>query len=186
MRTLIGGVAVCLAALTLAACGDDRTETPDSEAAMAPASATLAEVLEGGDHDRLSAVVANAGLDGVLDGVGPYTVFAPTDPAFGADVDFSDEAMSAQAAALLRAHIVPGAITRADLRAAIDDAGADGAQMRTMADTLLTFRRDGEAITVSADGGPTARLSGAEDIATNGVVQPVDAMLVAPEPAGAA
>lgn len=183
MRTLIGGAAACLAALTLAACGDDRTTAPEGEAAPAPSSDTLAQTLGGGDHDRLSAAVANAGLGEVLEGVGPYTVFAPADSAFGADADFADEAMSAQAAALLRAHIVPGAITRADLESAIDNAGADGAQMRTMAETLLTFRRDGEAITVSTDGGATARLSGDEDLASNGVVHPIDALLVAPEAA---
>lgn len=184
MRTPIGAAAACLAALTLAACGDDPATAPEGDAAPAPSSQTLAQTLDGADYDRFSAVIDNAGLDEVLGGVGPYTVFAPADAAFGADADFADEEMSAQAAALLRAHIVPGAITRADLEAAIDAAGADGAQMRTMADTLLTFRREGDAVTVSAEDGPTARLSGVEEVARNGVVQPIDALLIAPEPAG--
>jgi len=50
--------------------------------------------------------------------------------------------------------------------------------VRTMADGLLTFTREGEAIVVTAEDGATARLTGGETVAANGVVQPVDGVLV--------
>ena len=53
--------------------------------------------------------------------------------------------------------------------------------MRTMANTLLTFSRDGEAITFTAENGAKGRLMGEERLASNGVLQPVDALLVRPE-----
>jgi len=106
-------------------------------------------------------------------------VFAPADAALAtAGGDLSGEAMKAQSAALMRAHILPGSLTRADILAAITRGGAVGAQMRTMADGLLTFTRDGEAVIVTAEDGALARLTGDETVASNGVIQPVDALLV--------
>jgi uncharacterized surface protein with fasciclin (FAS1) repeats len=167
--------------LSLAACGGE-TEKADggTGASPAPSSRTLAAAIgDEGDLDTLQAVVANAGLSDVLEGKGPYTVFAPADAALAtAGGDLSGAAMKAQSAALLRAHIVPGSLTRADILAAITRGGAGGAQMRTMADGLLTFTRDGEAVIVTAEDGAVARLTGDETVASNGVIQPVDALLV--------
>ena len=168
-----------LCVMTLAACsgGDGKA---DGTAADAPSSRTLTATLKG---DRafgtLERVLDNAALGAVLDGKGPYTVFAPSDAAFTASAgDLGDEAMKAQGAALLRAHIVPGALTRADIRAAIDRGSSGTAEMRTMANSLLTFSKDGDALIVTGDNGARGRLTGDETLASNGVVQPVDALLV--------
>ena len=85
--------------------------------------------------------------------------------------------MRPQAAALLRAHIVPGVLTRRDIVAAIEAAHNEPVEMRTMADTMLTFARDGEAILVSTPDGARARLTGEESAVGNGVVQPIEGML---------
>ena len=117
----------------------------------------------------------------MLDGVGPYTLFAPADPAFPADsapIDVADESRRAESAALLQAHIVPGALTRQDIEAALAGDADGRVQMRTMANTLLTFSRDGSAIVVTSEGGARGRLTGEEKVASNGVMQPVDALLV--------
>lgn len=170
-----------LCVLALAGCGDGAGKT-DGTGAATPSNRTLAATLKG---DRafgtLERVLENAALGEVLEGTGPYTVFAPADAAFGAAAgDLGDEAMKAQAAAMLRAHIVPGALTRADIEAAIDGDATSSVQMRTMANSLLTFTREGETVIVSGDNGARARLTGEETLASNGVVQPVDALLVAP------
>lgn len=170
-----------LAALALAACGagDDKAA---ADGAPAAATRTLAATLDGAaDLATLDRVVDNAGLSTVLAGKGPYTVLAPADPAFAADAagtHFTDQTQRAAAAALLRAHILPGALTRADIRDAIARAGPGGARMRTMGDSLVTFTLDGETIVVTATDGARARLTGGEAAASNGVVQPVDALLV--------
>ena len=165
-----------LAALALAACGERETEGP----AGVPAAVdeTLAQVVDGGDLSTLEGVIEKAGLGTVLEGVGPYTVLAPVNAAFTGDV--AEQADAAAVAAMIRAHILPGAVTRADIAKALD-ADADGkVEMRTMDDGLVTFSRDGTTIVATGPGGATARLTGEETAATNGVAQPIDGLLVAP------
>ena len=175
-----------LCVMALAGCGDG-ADKADGTGAAAPSNRTITATLKG---DRafgtLERVLENAALGDVLDGKGPYTVFAPSDAAFTASAgDLGDEAMKAQGAAMLRAHIVPGALTRADILAAIAREGSGEVQMRTMANSLLTFSREGETVMVAGDNGARARLTGSETVASNGVVQPVDALLVRPAAAAA-
>ena len=116
-------------------------------------------------------------------------MFAPDDAAFaalgeGRAEELKGEAMRPQAIALLRAHIVPGVVSRPDLVAALERAGAEPIEMRTMAGGVLRFTREGDAILVSGADGARARLV-EETLASNGAVQRVDALLVpAQAPAG--
>lgn len=169
-----------LAVLALAACGDRGGEAEKAGTAAAePSNQTLAAALESdGELDTLEAVLANAGLTTVREGVGPYTVFAPADAAFATPAEFTDDTAKAPAAALVRAHIVPGALTRRDILAAIDRAGTGKVEMRTMADGLLSFSKDGQAVVVTAADGARGRLIGDEELVSNGVLQPVNALLV--------
>lgn len=181
--------AAAAALLPLAACGsgergaDNQVETVNAGAPAAPSGGNLAAMIDGrGDLDRFQSLVANAGVGDVLAGVGPYTVFAPTNAALeGLGQErlqaLAGETMRPQAAALLRAHMVPGTLTRRDLLAAIDGARGQPVRMRTMAGDMLAFSREGEAIIVAADDGARARLTGEEGVAQNGAVQPVDAPL---------
>lgn len=183
MRKILGWALAPLAVVALAGCGGGDDGKAEAGKAAEPSSRTLAATVQSGGFETLGGALTNAGLVGVLDGKGPYTLFAPADAAFTAAAgapDFTSEAMRAQSAALLRAHIVPGALTRADIARALDGAGAEGVKMRTMADTLLTFSRDGEAIIVTAADGARARLGDDETLAGNGVLHPVDGLLVKP------
>ena len=143
MRTIVGWALMPVAALLLAGCGPSakNAATDNTEAkATTPSSKPLAATVNG----DLARVVSNAGLDKALAGVGPYTLLAPPDATLKSGVDFTAPANRAEAAALLRAHIVPGTLTRADIAAAVDRGGAKGAQMRTMSGGLLTFTKDAE------------------------------------------
>ena len=185
MRPMMRWALAPLCVLALAGCGEGAGKA-DGTGAAAPSIRTIAATLK---DDRafgtLERVLENAALGDVLAGTGPYTVFAPADAAFTAAAgDLGDEAMKAQAAAMLRAHIVPGALTRADILAAIAAKESGAVEMRTMANSLLTFTREGETVIVAGDNGARARLTGSETLASNGVVQPVDALLVAPAPGG--
>ncbi|MDP3803402.1 fasciclin domain-containing protein [Brevundimonas sp.] len=187
--TMRRALAPLLCAMALAGCGDGAGKADGAaEATAAPSTRTLAETLKGDiAFGTLERVLDNAALGEALAGKGPYTVFAPSDAAFTASAgDLGDEAMKAQGAALLRAHIVPGALTRADIEAAIAREGSGEVQMRTMANSLLTFSKEGGVVIVAGDNGARARLTGTETLASNGVVQPVDALLVGPAPAAAA
>lgn len=176
--------AAVLAALSLAACNP----APDAEAggAAAPSSRTLAaELKDAGDLGTLEGVLANSGLEKVLEGVGPYTVLAPVDAGFaGASAfDFRDEAEKAQAAALLRTHMLPGAVTRADVSAAIARAEGGKVEMRTLDNGLVTFTQEGQTIVATLADGGRAVLTGREVVASNGVIQPIDGVLLT-APAG--
>ncbi len=185
--------AAALAVLSLSGCGrsdDEQNAASNNAAASAVApSGTLAAALDGnGSLDTLHDLARNAGLDEVLGGVGPYTLFAPNDAAFEVLGDqrvdaLKGDGMRPQAIALLRAHIVPGLVTRRDLDAALSRAGSNPVRMRTMSGGTLSFAREGDAITVSAEGGARARLAGDETTASNGAIHPVDALLVPVEAA---
>lgn len=185
MRTPTRLALTTLAVFSLAGCSDRPDKTgKDTSAADAQAGATngtLAAMLQG-EHRGLAAVLDNSGLRGALDGVGPYTLFAPADAALkgAAGADFTDPQMKAEGAALLRAHIVPGALTRADIIAAVDRSGGMGAQMRTMGGGLLTFTRSGQDLIATASDGASARMTGREVVASNGVLQPLDGLLAKP------
>ncbi len=170
-----------LCVVALAGCGEGAGKAPGTGAAT-PSNRTLTATLKDDQaFGTLEQVLDNAALGDVLAGKGPYTVFAASDAAFAASAgDLGDEAMKAQAAALLRAHIVPGALTRADILAAIERNGSGKVEMRTMANGLLTFSKEGDVLIVTGDNGARARLTGEESLASNGVVQPIDALLVRP------
>jgi len=184
MRTIMRRALTPLAVILLAACGDNDKTGSETAAQAEASSRTLAATLQAEDgFGTLGRAATNAGLRDVLDGVGPYTLFAPADAAFtasGSQIDFTDEAMRAESAAMMRGLIVPGAMTRQDITAAIADTPEGEVQMRTVANTLLTFSRDGEAIVITAESGARGRLIGEERLASNGVMQPVDALLVGP------
>lgn len=185
----------CIALLACGAAACDNSAKPGSTAANsaatasaeAPAEARLATVIAGDQQlGRLNRIVAGAGMAELLNGVGPYTLFAPTDGAIealgGERADaLAGAAMRPQAGALLRAHTVPGTITRRDLEAAITSAGDRPVRMRSMADTMLTFSRDGDAIVISSDQGGRGKLTAQEGLASNGAVQPIDGLLVKAE-----
>ncbi len=178
-----------VAALALAACnpaGD--TDKAGGEASAASSRNLADSIAANGDLHSLEALVGAAGLETVLEGVGPYTVFAPADAALQSAglTDLAGEETRAQGVALLRAHIVPGALTRRDILAAIDANSSGKVEMRTMADGLLSFSKDGDTVVVTAPGGGTARLSGSETVASNGVLQPIDGVLAAAAPSAAA
>ena len=188
MRVALLAAAACLA---VAGCSDSGNQSGGNEqgngsanASVAAGEGTIVTALRGNsDLSSTAALVDGAGLASVLEGVGPYTVFAPTNAALQSRLgeqrlgELRGEAMRPQAVALLRAHIVPGVLTRRDIAAAIEAAHNEPVQMRTMADTMLTFSRDGEAILVSAPDGARARLTGDERTVGNGAVQPIEGLL---------
>lgn len=183
------GAAVAAAAALLAGGCDaggeanNTTEANGAASAVEPGSGTVAVAIEAdGDLGRIEEIARNAGLLELLGGTGPYTLFAPSDAAFGAlgegrADELKTETLRPQAVALLRAHIVPGVVSRRDLEAALARGRTEPVEMRTMAGGMLTFTREGDAIVVAGADGARARLV-EETLVSNGAVQRVDALLV--------
>lgn len=130
----------------------------------------------------LVAAVRAAGLAETLSGAGPFTVFAPTDEAFGRlapgmlDTLLKPE-NKATLARVLTYHVVPGMITAADLRARIA-AGGGSANLRTVAGDLLTARVEEGAVTLTDMNGTRTYVETPDVRQSNGVVHVVNGVLV--------
>jgi transforming growth factor-beta-induced protein len=116
----------------------------------------------------LSTAIGAAGLDGVLVGDGPFTVFAPVDEAFdglpAGTLDALLESGNADVLAeVLTYHVVPGRFTAADL---------------TGGQTLATA--EGRSVTISTSNGVQvngATVLTADIEASNGVIHLIDGVL---------
>lgn len=113
--------------------------------------------------------VADAGLADILEGEGPYTVFAPTNQAFEDASDLVSSLDPSQVADVLKYHAVTSKALSSDL--------SDGQTIPTV---------QGEDITVSIDGDGNVTLNGSVSVetvdleGTNGVVHIIDGLLVPP------
>ena len=167
-------------ALLLAACSGG---SEDSSAAAEPSAETLAVmVAQADDLSTVSATLKDAGLAQVFDGTAAYTLLAPRDAAFTGLGDAGATLRSPEQrpamVAVLRDHIVPGYLTPADIKMAIELAEDGKVAMRTMAGHTLTFAEDGDVITATGADGKAARFSGDALLASNGVAIPVDGLAV--------
>ena len=105
------------------------------------------------DHTTLVAAVKAAGLVDTLEGKGPFTVFAPTNAAFGklpagtVDTLVKPE-NKATLTKILTYHVVPGKLEASDL--------TDGKKLKTVEGEDLTVKKpDGKIWIVDAKGDPS-------------------------------
>ena len=147
----------------------------------AHAGRTIAQAAMGSnDHSTLVAAVGAAGLAETLSGPGPFTVFAPTNSAFGrlpaGTVDtLLQPANRSTLAAVLTYHVVPGRVTAADLVERIR-AGGGSARLTTVQGGTLTARMDGRSVVLVDAKGGTARVTQADLVQSNGVIHVTDAV----------
>jgi len=116
-------------------------------------------------------LIKQAGLDGLLEGAGPVTVFAPTDAAFK-NVPAATQDLWAknpeQLKYVLSYHLVPGLIKSADIEGAMPATTSTGAK--------LGLSKAGEFVTV--DDGLVIK---ADVPAGNGVIHVIDTVLTPPK-----
>lgn len=137
------------------------------------ASLNLAQIAAGTPATQtLTRLVLFAGLLPTVRDGGPFTVFAPVDDAFAAVDPATLRSLAndpEKLASILTLHVVPGALTTDDLRA------ANGTSLTTVAGGKLRVEVVGDKITV---GGATIAVP--DIIASNGVVHAVDTVITAP------
>ena len=184
-RMMMLGVA-CL----LVSCGGDgggNKAAGGNEAAgnaAAQSRATIGDSLGGSaDHSAFVQALQSSGLIETLRGAGPYTVFAPTNAAFDAIPEETRTRLMApeqreQLIELLSYHIVPGTVTAADLRGAIDRGQGGRAELATVTGANLSLFREGDVIIVSDGANGRARVTQADQNQANGVVHSVDTVLM--------
>jgi uncharacterized surface protein with fasciclin (FAS1) repeats/uncharacterized membrane protein YuzA (DUF378 family) len=154
------------------------------EAQSAPAkSAEPANIVEtavaAGQFKTLATALEAAELIPTLSGPGPFTVFAPTDAAFGKLPEGTVPALlkdKARLTAVLTYHVVPGLITAKDLKARADKDGY--VTLKTVQGANLRLHLAGSAVHV---GDTSANVTGADVPAKNGVIHVIDAVLLPPQ-----
>ncbi|MBY6015608.1 fasciclin domain-containing protein [Qipengyuania gaetbuli] len=179
------------ASLAIAACSDPVEETaPAEDTAMADqmanetaAAGTIVEVAQGNpDFSTLVSAVTAANLGETLSGDGPYTVFAPTNDAFGKIPEATLTELTTNdtetLGSILTYHVVQGNVDAATLTKAIEDAGEDGYTITTVNGGTLTAKVvDGNVVLTDAAGG-TSTVTATDVAASNGVIHVIDTVLM--------
>jgi uncharacterized surface protein with fasciclin (FAS1) repeats len=179
-RNVLVGIA---AVLVLAGCSGDGDQAESASASapvesMAPAndttSDTIADVVaKTPQFSTLLTAVEEAGLVETLSGPGPFTVFAPTDQAFGSLPDGTLQALLRpanrdQLASILTYHVVPAEVVATDVTAG-DVTTVNGAAFTVSTD-------DGVALTDGA--GNEISVVRTDIEASNGVIHVIDGVLL--------
>jgi len=150
-------------------------------AAMMADQTIVANASNAPDLSTLVSAVKQAGLVDTLSGAGPFTVFAPTNDAFGKVPKATLDGLMAPAGKagltkVLTYHVVPGTMTAADLAAKITE-GKGKAMLKTVQGENLTLTMDGARVKIAGQGGSTAYVSTADVMQSNGVVHVIDGVL---------
>lgn len=134
------------------------------------------------DHRILSAAIRASGAATILASAGSYTLFAPTDPAFGTLPNGTVEALMsprsrAELDGVVNAHILQGARTSSRIEADIR-AGGGQALYRSLAGQMVRATMSGDAILLTDGNGRQARISQGDVTQANGVMHVIDAVLL--------
>lgn len=151
-------------------------------APMSPQMNIIENAVNSADHTTLVAAVQAAGLVDTLSGPGPFTVFAPTNAAFGdlpaGTVDTLLEPENLEMLQkVLTAHVISGNYSAADLMAlAEENDGAFG--LATVSGDTLGFQMMGGSLVVVDESRSIGRITIADVNQSNGVIHVVDSVLV--------
>jgi len=144
-------------------------------AAMFPSKNIVQNAVNSKDHTTLVAAVKAAGLVDTLSSKGPFTVFAPTNAAFGklpagtVDTLVKPE-NKATLTKILTYHVVPGKLNAADL--------TDGKKLTTLEGETLAVKLDGKKVWIVDAKGGTSAVTIADVNQSNGVIHVVDTVLM--------
>jgi uncharacterized surface protein with fasciclin (FAS1) repeats len=144
-------------------------------AAMFRSKNIIQNAVNSKDHTTLVAAVKAAGLVDTLEGKGPFTVFAPTNAAFGklpaGTVDTLVKPENKPTLTkILTYHVVPGKLEAAQL--------TDGKKLKTVEGEELTVRRAGDKVTIVDAKGGASTITIADVNQSNGVIHVVDTVLM--------
>src|SRR5438105_8608526 len=119
-------------------------------AAMFPSKNIIQNAVNSKDHTTLVAAVKAAGLVNTLESKGPFTVFAPTNEAFGklpagTVDDLVKPENKATLTKILTYHVVAGRLSSADLWAQVK-AGNGKAELKTVQGGMLTAMAKGKKL----------------------------------------
>ena len=171
------------AALSLLAAMPALAENPMVGGAPMLDSKTIVEnAANSKDHTTLVAAVKAAGLVDTLSGPGPFTVFAPTNAAFGKLPPGTVEMLvkpenKDKLTKILTCHVVAAnAMSPAIAKMIKDDKGTH--PVKTVGGCMLQAKMVGEKITLTDENGNVATVTIADVKQSNGVIHVIDTVLL--------
>jgi uncharacterized surface protein with fasciclin (FAS1) repeats len=144
-------------------------------AAMFPSKNIVQNAVNSKDHTTLVAAVKAAGLVETLEGKGPFTVFAPTNAAFGklpagtVDTLVKPE-NKGTLTKILTYHVVPGKLAASDLK--------DGMKLKTAEGEELSVKHQGDKVWIIDAKGGQSMVTISNVNQSNGVIHVVDTVLM--------
>ena len=135
------------------------------------------------DHTTLVAAVKAAGLVDTLQSPGPFTVFAPTNAAFGklpaGTVDNLVKPENKKTLTnVLTYHVVAGRMTAASLMKAVHDGGGM-AQLKTVEGDAIVVKQAGPGrLSITDAKGGVSMVTIADVMQSNGVIHVIDTVLM--------
>jgi uncharacterized surface protein with fasciclin (FAS1) repeats len=182
MKNTLKLTAIALAAIVSAAALPAMAQVMVGGAPMYASKDIVDNAVNSKDHTTLVAAVKAAGLVQTLKGPGPFTVFAPTNEAFGAlptgtvDTLLKPENKAALTK-VLTYHVVAGKMDSAALAKAID-AGGGKAMLTEVSGGTVTATRSGSTIMLTDESGGMAHVMIPDVVQSNGVIHVVDKVLL--------
>src|SRR5579859_5598895 len=151
-------------------------------APMYPTKDIVDNAVNSKDHTTLVAAVKAAGLVDTLKSAGPFTVFAPTNEAFGklpaGTVDNLVKPENKETLTkILTYHVVAGRITSADLKKQIKE-GHGKATLKTVNGETLTAHMMGGKLMLKDEKGGISTVTIGDVMQSNGVIHVVDTVLM--------
>ena len=176
LRLFIGAVALTGFANTAFAANPDVGGAP-----MFETKNIVENAVNSKDHTTLVAAVKAAELVDALMSDGPFTVFAPVNDAFaslpaGTVHTLLQPENKDMLTKVLTAHVVPGDLKLADLRAKV---GSDGyANLKTLSGDALSIRFRGDTAMIYSESRNIGRITIGDVDQSNGVIHVIDTVMV--------
>ncbi len=149
---------------------------------MYPTKNIVQNAVNSADHTTLVAAVKAAGLAPILEGKGPFTVFAPTNEAFqklpaGTVDTLLKPENKAKLTKILTYHVIAGKLSAATLADEIKQGGGK-ATLKTVDGETLTAMTNGKMIMLKDHSGNTSTVTIADVNQSNGVIHVIDTILL--------
>ena len=177
-----GALALTAAVVAPVSAQDKMTKSESGEktvmvggAAMFPSKNIVQNAVNSKDHTTLVAAVKAAGLVDTLESKGPFTVFAPTNAAFGKLPEGTVDTLvkpenKATLTKILTYHVVAGKLEASDL--------TDGKKLKTVQGEELTVKRSGDTVMIVDSKGGSSTVTIPNVNQSNGVIHVVDTVLM--------
>ncbi|MFC2968266.1 fasciclin domain-containing protein [Acidimangrovimonas pyrenivorans] len=175
-------IAATAATVALAGCAAMAANPMVGGAPMYASKNIVQNAVNSDDHTTLVAAVKAAGLVPVLEGQGPFTVFAPTNEAFAALPKGTVDSLlkpenKDKLSKILTCHVVAGDEMAADLTKMVADGGGM-AKIKTVGGCTFTAMVKDAKLEIKDGQGNIANVTIADVKQSNGVIHVIDHVLL--------